>query len=136
MAFPSQRNLEINLETDILNFLRRDGEMDGRIVGFLNILYRVGKIKTLGDIAKLNDTDVFLVDQFGEGSLIKLNRLLKRYSIPALKINMDNKHLTNYRRKTDLERKIIIEGSGMKNEYVLSVAENGSFQYHPNKCIF
>jgi hypothetical protein len=128
--------LEATLETDVQDFLRTEERMDGRVTGFLNILYKVGKIKTLGDVPKLRDIDVFMVDQFSGVSLKKLNRLLNKYNIPPLKADMKKKNIMDYKRRADLERKRIVEEKGMENEYVLAVTGRGSFKYHPKKCLF
>lgn len=129
----TKNGLEITLDTNVQDLLRTEEHIDGRVTGFLNILYKVGKIKTLGDVPKLNDIDVFLVNQFSEISLKRLNRLLHKYSIPPLKTDMDKKTMASYRRRVDMERKRIVEERGMPNEYRLSII---GFDYAPHRCIF
>lgn len=125
--------LEINIDTDIQDFLREENHIDGRVVGFLNILHRVGKIKTLGDVHKLRDIDVFLVKQFSELSLKRLNKILNKYGIDSLNVDMDKKYTADYRRRIDLERKRIKEKEGLGERYVPTIAEGGSFDYALNQ---
>lgn len=129
----TKNGLEITLDTDVRDLLRTEGHIDGRVTGFLKMLYKVGKIKTLGDVPKLNDIDVFLVNQFSEISLKRLNRLLNKYNVSPLNIDMEKKTIADYRRRADLERKKILEERGMPNEYRLSII---GFDYAPEKCIF
>ncbi len=133
MEMKKGSKLEVTLDTDIQDFLRTEEHIDGRVVGFLNILYKVGKVKTIGDVPKLKDIDVFLVNQFSEISLKRLNRLLKKYNIPSLKVDMKEKTIADYRRRIDLERKKIMEKEGLENDYVLSII---GFDYAPSKCLF
>jgi hypothetical protein len=128
-----ENKLEVTLNTDIKYFLREEKHVDGRVAGFLNILYKVGKIKTLGDISKLEDIDVFLVNQFSEISLKRLNGLLNKYKISVLEVDMKKKNLADYRRKVDLERKIITEKEGLEKGLVPSIVGGGSFDYRPNR---
>lgn len=125
--------LEVTIDTDVQDFLREEDRVDGRVVGFLNILYQLGKVKTLGDVSKLRDVDVFIVKRFAEGSLRRLNKMLKKYDIPALKVNMENKFFADYRRRIDLERKRIKEKEGLGEKYVPTIAGGGSFDYALNQ---
>ncbi len=125
--------LEVTIDTDVQDFLREENHIDGRVVGFLNILYRVGKLKTLDDVSKLRDVDVFIVNRFAEGSLRRLNKMLKKYNIPTLEVNMNNKFIADYRRRIDLERKRIGEKESLGERYVPTISGGGSFDYALNQ---
>lgn len=117
-----ESSLEVTLETDVLDFLRTEGHIDGRVVGFLYVLYAVGKINTLGDVPKLRDIDVFMIDQFSGLSLKRLNKVLKRYHIPSLNVDMDKKTKTDYRRQVDFERKKLTRELGVYETYRFNIA--------------
>lgn len=117
-----ESKLEITVNTNIRDFLRKEYYIDGRVAGFLYVLYEVGKIKNLGDVSKLRDVDVFMIDQFSELSLFRLNNLLKRYNVSSLNVDMDKKTEACYRRRVDFERKKLARELGVHENYRFNIA--------------
>jgi len=117
-----ESKLEMSVNTDIQDLLRKEHHVDGRVAGFLYVLYEVGKIKTIGDVPKLKDSDVFMIDQFSELSLKRLNKLLKRYHIPSLNVDMDKKTKACYKRQADFERKKLTRELGVNENYRFNIS--------------
>lgn len=127
----AKSDLEVKLETDVQDLFRIPERIDGRVLGFLTILYKAGVVKTLMDVTSLRDEQVYMVDGFGEESLRRLNGFLTKYGLPQLKTDMTKKELALYRRLADLETRRVTDKLGREPGYRLSVV--GDFDYSPEK---